>query len=273
MNRSISAEYSKQREREKLAGEVLDIIEAEDGRNLQDKIKSVMAYLDQIIREEPETTEETDVDCRTAKEAFWQFGEIRCADSTIILRPVEDKDREEYLGLQQEYSITKSMLRDESYRSILWNEHSGNKPLFLTITKDGNYIGYCGIHNTTRELWEIAIELKREWVNKGIGSIVLPAMLDAMKARLGVFEYRVRIDPGNQASQKLFEKMGALPNGISALFLHDPQAIEECEKENMSRIDDDLISLAERFSVEPRKLLSHVLEYKLVWSGRKNDYA
>ena len=34
---------------------------------------------------------------------------------------------------------------------------------------------------------------------------------------------------------------------------------------NLEEIDDKLIQVAEKFGVEPRKLLSHVLEYELIW--------
>ena len=37
------------------------------------------------------------------------------------------------------------------------------------------------------------------------------------------------------------------------------------ENENLQLIDNALISVAEKLSVEPRTLLSHVLEYKLMW--------
>ena len=78
-------------------------------------------------------------------------------------------------------------------------------------------------------------------------------------------EFRVRIDPGNQSSQKLFERLGAVPNGISSLFLQEEELQQKCEEENLHLIDEDVIALAQKFNVEPRKLLSHVLEYKLVW--------
>ena len=37
------------------------------------------------------------------------------------------------------------------------------------------------------------------------------------------------------------------------------------KEENLDKIDDQLIHVAQKFGVEPRKLLSHVLEYKLNW--------
>ena len=90
-------------------------------------------------------------------------------------------------------------------------------------------------------------------------------MLDELRDRLGVIEFRIRIEPTNHASQRLFEKLGAVPNGVSELWLHDPEDLEELEESSADLIDDSLVSLANKFAVEPRTLLSHVLEYKLTW--------
>ena len=74
-----------------------------------------------------------------------------------------------------------------------------------------------------------------------------------------------KIDAENYASQRLFEKLGATPYGIAEHMLHKEEDIIRCEEENLDEIDDKLIQLAEKFGVEPRKLLSHVLEYELNW--------
>ncbi len=48
-------------------------------------------------------------------------------------------------------------------------------------------------------------------------------------------------------------------------MLHEEEDIRMCEEENLQEIDEKLIEVAEKFGVEPRKLLSHVLEYSLEW--------
>ena len=94
---------------------------------------------------------------------------------------------------------------------------------------------------------------------------VLNIMLDEIKNRLNVSEFRVRIDAENYPSQRLFEKLGAEPNGISEFLLHEEADIRRCEEENIHLLDERIQKLAKQFNVEPRKLLSHVLEYKLTW--------
>lgn len=270
MGKNLTAKYVMQREKETIVQEVLEIFEADDGRPFEEKRKAALNHLRGII-ESPlsETmvnpTTGADINGAQIKERFWSFGNAIHADCGIVLREVEECDRAGYLGLQREYSVTRSMLNEESYCNMVWNEHVGNKTLALSIVKDGNYVGYCGINNVTRKPWEIAIDLQPEWTNKGIGGLAVAAMLDAVKERLSVTEYKVKIDPVNYASQKLFERMGAVPDRIAELYLHDAESIERCEEENLHLIDEALISVAEKFSVEPRKLLSHVLEYTLIW--------
>ena len=121
------------------------------------------------------------------------------------------------------------------------------------------------IQDLSKKVWEISIELLPENTNQGIGFDAISAMLNELRKRLGVFEYRVRIEPTNHASQRLFEKLGAIPNGISELWVHDQEDLAQLENDSMHLIDEALISVAKKFAVEPRTLLSHVLEYKLTW--------
>ena len=62
-----------------------------------------------------------------------------------------------------------------------------------------------------------------------------------------------------------FEKIGATPNGISELWIHDRDTLSKFEDDNLQQIDAHLIKVAEKFNVSPRNLLSHVLEYTLLW--------
>ena len=110
------------------------------------------------------------------------------------------------------------MMKVEAYRNMLWNEHIEYKALMFSVIVDNEYAGYCGIKNTAHEQWEIAIEILNKWKHKGIGYRAISVMLDEIKNRLNVSEFRVRIDAENYPSQRLFEKLGAEPNGIYKLY-------------------------------------------------------
>lgn len=79
-----------------------------------------------------------------------------------------------------------------------------------------------------------------------------------------VEHFRSRVDADNIASQALMDSLKAIPNGISNLFLHSEEHKRQIEREYSHLLDDRLIKLAGRFGVEPKKLLSHALEYKIV---------
>lgn len=232
--------------------------------------EELVAHLEQFAAAPPaETCKKIladDVAGKDIKERFWKFGSISCGNGTLLLRVPTDSDRNGFLRLQQEYSSLRSLLGDEKYCANIWKEHNNNTALMISITQDGTYIGYCGINDLSKSPWEIAIELLPEWTHLGIGTAAITATLDALAMRLDVADFKIRIDPNNIASQRLFEKLGAAPNGISKFVLYDEDEIIQCEEANLHLINDSLIAVAQKFGVAPRKLLSHVLEYRLCWS-------
>lgn len=254
---------------------VLDILDADDGRSFEEKKRVILAYLkeaeDASLGKAPPACAVSDPDGCSIKRAFWSFGETIQVNRDTILRPVDAADRAGFLRLKKEYSvIASSLAENETCCELLWKEHNEDKTLSLSIVRGGTYVGYCGIKDLRQKPWEIAIELLPEWTRRGIGRTALTAMLDTIRERTGEAVFRVRIEPTNTASQKLFERLGAIPNGISPLWLHDPQELDRCEEENLRQIDDTLMTVAKKFGVEPRRLLSHVLEYRLPWSREKD---
>lgn len=203
------------------------------------------------------------------KERFWSTGNIKKSNSPISIRNVKEEDREKFFELQNETCIIRSMLREEAFRMMLWNEHIQDKSLMFTIEVAGEYAGYCGINNLAKENWEIAIELLKKFHRRGVGYTALNVMLSEIKSRLNVDRFRVKIDSDNYASQGLFEKLGAVPYGIAEYMLHKEEDIIRCEEENIDAIDEELERVAKKFDVEPKKLLSHVLEYELIWETKR----
>lgn len=248
---------------------VLSILEKDDGRTFDKKKEEIINYLkgqeDTLLAQRLLDIAIDDENGKMIKERFWSFGEKMEKNKGVILRKVMDADIDKFLELQMENAISRSMMKDESYRNLLWNEHIEYKSMMFSIETDGEYVGYCGIKNVTQEKWEIVIEILNQWQHSGIGYKAIVIMLNEIKKRLAVSEFRVRISPENYMSQGLFEKLGAKPNGISEFLLHKEDDILRCEEENMHMLDEDMIELANKFNVEPKKLLSHVLEYKLVW--------
>ena len=248
---------------------VMNIIEKEDGRTFEEKKKEAINFLkdkeNTLLAERLIDIATNDEMGKKIYKKFWAMGECIITENEIILRKVQDSDKHIFIELQKENNIVKSMMKEEAYRNMLWNEHIEYNALMFSVIVDNEYAGYCGIKNTTHEQWEIAIEILNKWKHKGIGYRAISVMLDEIKNRLNVSEFRVRIDAENYPSQRLFEKLGAEPNGISEFLLHEEADIRRCEEENIHLLDERIQKLAKQFNVEPRKLLSHVLEYKLMW--------
>ena len=248
--------------------DALDILEADDGKSFDEKRDAVIKLLTQKgdtelsrLLSERTVADKTGVEIKTD---FWKSGTVIPAGDTVYLRPVESNDRDSFLTIQRASPLVQSMEDKDSFLDLVWREHNEDKCLKLSIIKDGDYIGYCGIKDTTLPIWEIAIELLPAWTRHGIGFVALSTMLNEMESRLGITKYTVRIEPSNLASQKLFEKLGSIPSGIADIWFQEQTTIEKCEEAGLHLIDDNMIEVAKKFHVEPRQLLSHVLEYELI---------
>ena len=249
--------------------DALDILEADDGKSFEEKKAELLRMLNEkqeaLLAGRRVDKAIAGKSAAQIRNSFWKFGKEIEAPNSITLRKVSTDDRDGFLALQRFYSPTPAMLEQAAYQNMIWSEHTEQKSLMLSIDKNGIYTGYCGIQDLSKKIWEISIELLPENTKQGIGFAAITAMLNELRKRLGVSEYRIRIEPTNHASQRLFEKLGAVPNGISELWVHDQEDLEQLENDSIHLIDEALISVAKKFAVEPRTLLSHVLEYKLTW--------
>ena len=127
------------------------------------------------------------------KEKFWSGGNIINRDAYIQIRMIQETDKSRFIELQKEVYTMRSMLQDEEYQDMMWNEHIHGSSMMFAIEADGEYAGYCGINNVFQENWEIAIELLKKFRQKGIGYTAIKIMLSEIKARLGVNWERLRM--------------------------------------------------------------------------------
>lgn len=190
---------------------------------------------------------------------------VLCENSDIILRKAIEDDKEPYYQLKREYAYMKSAFSKTEFKDELWQEYLSEESLYYTIAKkeDNIFIGYCGVNNLNRKVWEIAIEIKSDYCHQGYGYSALKMYLETVAKISNRHEFASRVDTDNIASQNLMEKLGFQPHGLSEFLLHkeeDKLAVEEYK----DKLDARYMALAKKFKVEPRKLLSHVLEYRIV---------
>lgn len=198
-----------------------------------------------------------------------ELADFKAQDSIILLRPLIPEDQPYYHRIRLQHSMIYRIACDSSddnglsfFRKDVLRE---NVFFCAVIAQKGDaFIGYLGVHDLEKPVWEIAIELDKEYCHQGYGSRALPLFLNELYQATGHAEYRARVDADNVASQGCFEKIGASLAGIcNEIILSSNYEKERMEKEFSHLIDDQIIALAARLGVEPQKLLSHVLEYRL----------
>ena len=160
----------------------------------------------------------------------------------------------------------KSAFARPEFKDELWKEYLSEENLYYTIAekKDRIFIGYCGVKNLNREVWEIAIEIKSDYCHRGYGYSALKRYLETVAKISNRHEFASRVDADNIVSQNLMEKLGFQPYGLSEFLLHKEEDKLAVEEENKDKLDARYIALAKKFKVEPKRLLSHVLEYRIM---------
>ena len=186
------------------------------------------------------------------------------ADDTVVLRRIHECDFDIFKDLIYETTyIPKENV--EEFIAETWRDYYRPMRAYAAIfNHQREFIGYCGIKNIYTEVPEIAIEILERHQCSGYGSHAVKVFVDNVKEKCGVDTYRIRTDADNYISQALFERMGAVPDGISDFFLLSDEEKEEEEKENAHLLDEKICAVAKKFGVKPELLLSHVLEYRLV---------
>ena len=200
----------------------------------------------------------------------WDFSKekkepLLISDDIILLEPMSEKYYDLYLKTREVYS--NSNYTDPVYKEVFIKEVTNEKSLFVAIIRksDNAYLGYVGLKDTSVNLWEFCVELLPEYCNQGYGykavKLFIKKISEITKNDKQQFMALVEVD--NIASQKLMLKLGGRLIDIYDYTFHDEEQATEFEEEHLDEITDHMIELAEELMVEPRKLLSHVLDYRI----------
>lgn len=182
----------------------------------------------------------------------------------IILCKSRDEDQSDYIKLQKENTIMPRAFEMEGFEDMLWEDMYEDNAFYTTIRRkaDDTYMGYCGIKNTQKDELELAVEVLKEFHGHGYGRQALTLFMRQVKEATGIRKFKTLVDGENIASQKMCEACGGVPSGIAEHLLHDKEYIEEYERENVHEVTEQMRTVARRFSVQPEKLLTHVLVYR-----------
>ncbi|MCI9596749.1 MAG: GNAT family N-acetyltransferase [Firmicutes bacterium] len=190
---------------------------------------------------------------------------VQSVRQDIRLRPLTDADRTSYIELQKELSFSKELYNKESIVKNTWKDMlSENSRRFAVVDAETKaFCGYCGIKDIRKRMLEIEIELLERYQRKGIGYHALASMMKSIAAEYGTEAFMSRVEPDNYASQKLMEKLGGKPNGTRLDIRIEEEDAAAFEERYQSLIDDNIRMVAEKFQVEPQRLLTHVLLYRI----------
>ena len=185
----------------------------------------------------------------------------------LLIRPIRPEDEEFYRGVRVQYSLLyESAYKSakEKNQSLFITEVSPPEVFYCIIEENDTPIGYVGIKDTSVAIWEIAIELDAKYTKRGLGPQSIRLYLNEVQRITGKGEFRAVVEVDNVSSQKCLEGLGAELVGLcDSVVLKTEEEKSRFEERNLGLIDAHMEGLATRLGVEPRKLLSHLLEYRL----------
>lgn len=247
--------------------EILGKIEemAADNPDGKIEIDRISALLDEVI---------ADIDKkirgREAAGKGWDFSQEKASDiyaenEMLKICPFTEADRAFYTAVRDAYAGIDIDTSLESRERAYWEGVQPDTVFYCTIVlkETGERIGYIAFKNTASNLWEFAIEILPQFCYKGYGPMAILLFLNRTKEITGKKQYQALVEPDNGPSRNCMEKLNAELVDIYNLMFEDEDEAEQFENENLDMITEDMKQLAGRLGVEPRKLLSNVLDYRI----------
>lgn len=189
--------------------------------------------------------------------------EVFASDEVVYLKPLDKTVREQFLSIIEGNATFPKAFEFESYKDSVWQSHFKDGVFYCSIykTETNEFAGYCGIKGTGTEKWEFSIELLSAFQGQGIGKHALELLMTGLAESAGQHLFLAKVDPDNEHSQKLMEKLNGIPSGVEKYIITDDKLLQEIEEECANEVDDRLRSLAAKFQVRPEALLCHILVY------------
>lgn len=262
-------------------GEIFD-------KALNKKIDSFGNELLTVIQEKLEKTEDYETtkqeiitflenkifSCHQSSEnnGFWDFSKekslsVFAEDGVLELRPMTEDYYNMYTKTRAKYFSTGEFYLNPKNKKYILEEFNQEKALFMAVIRksDNKYIGYVGLKDTSKNLWEFCIELLPQYCRQGYGYSATKTFLKRVSeiTRNPSQQFMALVEVDNIASQKLMLKLGGRLIDIYDVVFHNEEKAEKFEDEHLSEITEHMIKLADELMIEPRKLLSHVLDYRL----------
>lgn len=201
---------------------------------------------------------------------YWDFSQektkpVFIADGTILLRPLSVKDEEFYATIREQYSIFHkgfSMAQLVDY----WCPEIRRASMFCCVIEAvdiNRKIGYIAVKDTSKELWEIAIELDKAHCGQGYGPKAITLFLKRLNEITAKKQFQLLVEVDNILCQNCVKKAGAELAGLRNLAFDSEEEAKQFEETHLNLITEHIRALAMKLGAEPRKLLSHALDYRI----------
>ncbi|QVY61796.1 GNAT family N-acetyltransferase [Cytobacillus gottheilii] len=139
---------------------------------------------------------------------------ITAEDANSILVYLSDEDVMKYYGLLPFTSVDDALGEIAWYQSI--QDHQTGMRWGITLKEEDVIIGSCGFHNGVAKHFrtEIGFELSKAYWGKGIAAEAIKAVVSYGFDHMNINRIEALIEPANQPSQKVVEKIGFIKEGL-----------------------------------------------------------
>lgn len=242
--------------------EILAMLDSLKGEDFQVSKQKIMSRLDEMIvgLNTPPPEPESTWDFR-AEKAQAVFSE----DQVLQMRPFTERDERFYFTIRDQYKLFPRKLPEDQLIAAYWEETRKASAFFCTVVRaaDSEKLGYIALKNTSKDPWELAIELDQAHCGRGYGPRAIQLFLQKLRALTGRVEFQFLVEVDNLPCQHCMQKIGANPIGLRNLAFDTEEEAKRFEEENLELITEHMQTLAKELDVAPEKLLSHVLDYRL----------
>lgn len=152
----------------------------------------------------------------------------------IIIREIEDTDRDLVYQLSKESVMLSALPQDEKYQEMYkqtcWEEV--NRPSIFNALifhkETGSFVGKICMQFIDDPLPELGIDLLQKYQNCGYGPEAIVPFANWYGQQHGLSQIKVRISKENNHSRHVFEKLGAIYNEDTPSF--NPSFVAMMEK-------------------------------------------
>ena len=237
----------------------------------QEKVNNKLLQMKNRLKKE--------IDMHTGREEgenikAWDFSgerkmDVFAEDDVILLRPLQEHHKELYIQIKKEnaniITAEKSAEEQIKYWKEIWDDTKLERYFVMEIItrENNNFVGYVAVNNTQQILWELSIELLSDFLCNGYGTHALRLFVDKLYEITGRDEYQLLVEIDNVKSQKMLKHIDAKLVGIKEFYFANEEDAIAFEEQYLDEIDEHMCAVAAELGIEPRKLISHVLDYRV----------